>query len=77
MSLKIQTFYPSPMTKLQKLEERVRELKKQKRFGDRVEEIANQTEYGWYDPCGANNCDCHENAVQIQAIIQAIEELLS
>jgi len=40
---------------------------------DVIKEIVNNTEYDYRDSCGANNCECYENSVTIDAIIQYLE----
>lgn len=41
---------------------------------DIIEDIINKTEYDYRDPCGANNCECYNNSIAIQAIIKYLDD---
>jgi len=40
----------------------------------RINKISDETLYDYRDACGANNCECYENSVKIDAIIQYLDE---
>ena len=42
---------------------------------DRIYQIIDTKPFDYRDPCGANNCECYNNSVKIDAIIKALSEI--
>ena len=38
-----------------------------------IEKIVEATPYDYLTPCGANNCECYNNSVKIEAIIKLLD----
>lgn len=41
---------------------------------EEIMQIVKETQFDYRTPCGANNCECYENSVKIEAILQWIDD---
>jgi len=40
-----------------------------------IDKLVNETVFDYRDHCGANNCECYNNSVKIDAIIKFLDSL--
>jgi len=46
-----------------------------KKPSELIEKLINDTDFDYRDSCGANNCECYNNDVKIDAIIKVLDKL--
>ncbi len=42
---------------------------------EKIDKIIAETKYDYRDPCGANNCECYNNSIKLNAVIEVLDEM--